>query len=63
MNYQNVIGFPVIGKIIENKSIIDSLYSGYGNNVRQDSIQVYGNKYLKRNFSGLDYINKVTIIK
>lgn len=63
LNYQNVIGFPVIGKIIENKSIIDSLYSGYGNNVRQDSIQVYGNKYLKRNFSGLDYINKVTIIK
>lgn len=63
LNYQNVIGFPVIGKIIESESIIDSLYFKYGNNPRQDSIQVYGNKYLKRNFPELDYIQRVTIIK
>jgi cyclophilin family peptidyl-prolyl cis-trans isomerase len=63
LNYQNVIGFPVIGKIIENKTVIDSLYSEYGNTPRQDSIQVYGNKYLKKHFPELDYIQRVTIIK
>lgn len=63
LHYQDVIGFPVIGKIIENKAIVDSLYSQYGNNPRQDSIQVYGNKYLKSNFPNLDYIQSVTLIK
>jgi cyclophilin family peptidyl-prolyl cis-trans isomerase len=63
LSYQGVMGFPVIGKIIENKAVVDSLYSGYGNNPRQDSIQVHGNNYLKRNFPKLDYILSVAIIK
>lgn len=63
LTYQEVSGFPVVGEIIEYTAIIDQLYSGYGNSPSQDSIQVYGNKYLHRNFPKLDYIKKVSIIK
>lgn len=63
LTYLDVVGFPVVGKIIENKTIADQFYSGYGNSPRQDSIQAYGNKYLSKNFPELDYIKKVRIIK
>ncbi|GAB1445069.1 hypothetical protein MASR2M41_07300 [Flammeovirgaceae bacterium] len=63
LKYFNVSGFPVVGKVIENKAAVDLLYSGYGNSPRQDSIQVYGNKYLLNSFPELDYIKKVSIVK
>lgn len=63
LTFQGVSGFPVVGEIIENKEIASQLYSGYGNSPRQDSIQVHGNKYLNTNFSNLDYIKRVSIIK
>ncbi len=63
LTYLNVVGFPVVGKIIENKTIADQFYSEYGNSPRQDSIQAFGNKYLNRNFPELDHIKKVRIIK
>lgn len=61
--YQSVKGFPVIGEIIENKTMPGRFYSGYGNSPRQDSIQAYGNRYLRTNFPQLDYIKKARIIK
>lgn len=63
LTFQGVSGFPVVGKIIEHQEIASQLFSGYGNNPRQDSIQVYGNKYLNTNFPNLDNIKRVSIIK
>lgn len=63
LNYQNVIGFPVIGKLVEGEEILQKLYAGYGNTPSQDSIHIYGNKYLLKNFPELDYIKKVILIK
>lgn len=63
LTFQGVSGFPTIGRIIENQEVASQLFSGYGNNPRQDSIQAYGNKYLNTNFPKLDNIKRVSIIK
>lgn len=65
LHYNDVTGFPVIAKVINGMDIIKSFYDEYGEEPArmQDSIQKFGNSYLKSNFTKLDYINKVYIIK
>jgi cyclophilin family peptidyl-prolyl cis-trans isomerase len=63
LNMMGARGFPVIGKIVQGRPVIDRLYSGYGNGPDQDSISFYGNAYLRRNFPRLDYIKRARIIK
>jgi peptidyl-prolyl cis-trans isomerase A (cyclophilin A) len=63
------IGFPPIGEVVEGMSVVDSLYSGYGEGAprgqgpRQDSIRVAGNAYLERGFPKLDYVREARIIR
>ncbi len=52
----NGIGFPPFAQVIQGMDALDSLYSGYGNAVPQDSIVREGNAYLQRKFPLLDRI-------
>jgi len=63
LKYNGVTGFPVIAKITNGMKTVHKFYSTKGNVPNQDSIQKYGNVYLKRKYSNLDYIKKAYIIK
>lgn len=63
LKYNGVTGFPVIAKITNGMKTVHKFYSTKGNVPNQDSIQKYGNAYLKRKYSNLDYIKKAYIIK
>ena len=60
--------FTVLGRVIEGMSVLDSLYSGYGENSgagvrqgRQGPLEAGGNAYLDREYPLLDRILRVTV--
>lgn len=55
------LGFTPIGKVVDGMTVVDSLYSGYGENPDQHMIQTLGNSYLERMFPKLDYIKTARI--
>ena len=63
--YSGVRGFPVVAKVTSGMNIVNAFYKDYGNEpaTKQDSIQMKGNNYLRKNYPKLDYINKAYIIK
>lgn len=63
VNYNGVKGFPVIAKITHGMETVHKFYDTFDNVPDQDSINTYGNAYLKRNYPDLDYIKKAYIIK
>lgn len=65
LTYGGVEGFPVIAKVTSGKENVLKFYDKYGERPgrRQDSIQVYGNKFLKKNYPDIDYIKKAYIVK
>ncbi len=63
VNYNGVKGFPVIARITQGMETVHRFYDTSDNVPDQDSINTYGNAYLKRNYPDLDYIKKVYIIK
>jgi peptidyl-prolyl cis-trans isomerase A (cyclophilin A) len=62
------MGFPPFGKVVEGMSVVDSLYSGYGEGAprgrgpSQGLIQSQGNNYLNSQFSKLDYIKTASLL-
>ena len=62
-------GFAPIGMVVDGMSVVDSLYSGYGEGApsgpgpNQDLIASKGNAYLRQAFPKLDYIKAATIVK
>lgn len=64
LNYNNVKGFPAFGKVINGMKVVESLYSGYGDQVMPvyDTLSVNRTRFLNA-FPKLDLINKVYIIK
>jgi peptidyl-prolyl cis-trans isomerase A (cyclophilin A) len=62
------MGFPPFGKVVAGMSVVDSLYSGYGEGAprgrgpSQGLIQTQGNKYLKSQFPKVDYIKKASLL-
>jgi len=60
-----VKGYPVIAKITSGMENVLKFYDKYGNTLgrRQDSIQTYGNKYIRKNFPEIDFIKKAYLIK
>jgi peptidyl-prolyl cis-trans isomerase A (cyclophilin A) len=59
----NGFGFPPIARIVTGVDVLDSLYSGYGNNPQQGQISRRGNAYLKEQFPQLDYIVSARVVK
>jgi homoserine O-acetyltransferase len=60
--------FTILGRVIEGMSVVDSLYSGYGENSgggmrqgRQGPLESGGNAYMDKEFPLLDRIRRVTV--
>lgn len=64
----DAMGFSPIGKVVEGMSVVDALYSGYGDGPpegtgpNQGLIESQGNAYLKKTYPKLDYIKSVTVV-
>jgi peptidyl-prolyl cis-trans isomerase A (cyclophilin A) len=60
-------GFAAFGQVVSGMTVVDALYSGYGEGApggqgpEQGRIQQEGNAYLVKEFGKLDYIKKATI--
>jgi cyclophilin family peptidyl-prolyl cis-trans isomerase len=65
LTYSGVSGFPVIAKVIEGKENVMKFYNGYGEKLgmRQDSIQEYGNAFIRKKYPEIDFIKKAYILK
>src|SRR5262245_48669651 len=57
----DAMGFAPFGRVVEGMSVVDSLYSDYGETPDQHMIQTLGNSYLERNFPKLDYIKSTQV--
>jgi peptidyl-prolyl cis-trans isomerase A (cyclophilin A) len=61
------LGFAPFGEVTTGMSVVDKLYSGYGegqpsgNGPSQGALTSQGNAYLAKNFPKLDYIKTATI--
>lgn len=56
--------FPPFGKVVKGMEVVDGFYGAYKDTITykyQDSVMKYGNKYLAKNFPGLDKIKKASI--
>ena len=56
------LGFAPIGRVIDGMTVVDSIYSEYGERPDQNLIQSLGNAYLIRAFPKLDYIKSATVV-
>jgi len=63
VNFNGVTGFPVIAKITHGMGNVHKFYSTDEDVPDQDSIQKYGNDYIKRKYPKVDFINKAYILK
>lgn len=63
VNYNGVTGFPVIAMITKGMENVHQFYSTNDNVPDQDSIQKYGNDFLKRKYPELDYIKRAYILE
>jgi peptidyl-prolyl cis-trans isomerase A (cyclophilin A) len=63
------MGFSPFGKVVDGMSVVDALYSEYGEGAPrgggpdQGRIQSEGNKYLGADFPELDWVKSATIVK
>ena len=64
MMYENVRGFPAFGDVINGHEVVESIYSGYGDNTMNMLDTMYSNrsKFLNQ-YPGLDSIVRVYILK
>jgi len=57
--------FAPIGEVVEGMSVVDALYSGYGDqpSERQPQIAAEGNAFLNRTYPKLDFIRTARVVK
>ena len=55
-------GFAPIGRVVEGMGVVDSLYSGYGEQPSYHLLATLGNSYLKRMFPKVDYIKSARLL-
>lgn len=65
LTYSKVKGFPVIAKVVKGAENVLKFYDKYGSELgnRQDSIQKYGNAFLRKKYPKIDFIKKAYILK
>ena len=65
LEYSGVKGFPVVAKVIAGQENILRFYDGYGDELgrKQESINKFGNAFLKENYPKVDYILKAYILE
>lgn len=63
LQWNGVLGFPPVGRVVEGMDVVDALYSGYGDTPMQweDSIASVGNAFLDRMYPELDSITDVSL--
>ena len=63
--YSGVKGFPVVAKVISGMENVMKFYGDYGDELgfRQDSIQQYGNDFIRRKYPKTDFIYKAYILE
>ncbi len=61
-------GFAPFGRVVEGLSVVDSLYSGYGEGAPrgmgpdQGRVQGEGNAYLRGSFPRLDFVKTARVV-
>lgn len=65
VTFNGVRGFPVVARITSGMIVADALYDGYGADIqdKQDTIAKYGNAFLRKNYSRLDYVISAEILE
>ena len=56
-------GFAPFGRVIDGMTVVDQVYSGYGEQPQQPRIESEGNAYLEKEFPNLDYIKTASIVQ
>ncbi len=61
--WNDVVGFPPVGRVVSGMDAVDGLYAGYGDDPMQweDSIAAKGNVFLDREYPLLDSITSVSV--
>jgi homoserine O-acetyltransferase len=64
LNYNDVVGFPAFGKVIQGLNVVSDIYSGYENNsaAKLDMLNSNRKKYFEE-FPKLDIIQRAYFIK
>ncbi|CAN5156780.1 hypothetical protein BH11BAC6_BH11BAC6_08990 [soil metagenome] len=65
IHFMGGFGFPPVGKVIEGMDVVKKFNKQYGDDIAynyQDSIYNSGNRYLIKNFPGLDVILSASIV-
>ncbi len=65
LQWNGVLGFPPVGRVVSGMEAIDALHAGYGDAPMQweDSIAVQGNPFLDRMYPELDSIAAVEVLE
>ena len=64
LEWNGVLGFPPVGRVVRGMEVIDALHDGYGDAPLQweDSIATLGNAFLDRVYPELDTIAEVRVV-
>jgi|TARA_B110000971_G_C19872134_1_gene436708 cyclophilin family peptidyl-prolyl cis-trans isomerase len=65
LSYGGVTGFPVVAKVTRGFENVLKFYNKYGDNLgrKQDSIQKFGNAFIRENYPEIAFIKKAYILK
>lgn len=58
----DAFGFAPFGRVTGGMSVVEHIYSGYGEKPDQGQIQAQGNAYLDKEYPKLDYIKSARIV-
>ncbi len=64
IQWNGVLGFPPVGRVVRGMEVVDALYAGYGDEPMQweDSIATVGNPFLDRMYPELDSITSIKLV-